>query len=99
LWNRAYQPYLGGHDSALLAVYSHMVSAFLYLPAYPIGHLIAVQLEEKLKGKNSGAEFERMTSFGRVTPDFWMTHATGAPVSADPLLRATAEALKAEAGR
>jgi len=28
-----------------------------------------------------------------------MTHATGAPVSADPLLRATAEALKAEAGR
>jgi len=76
-----------------------MVSAFLYLPAYPIGHLIAVQLEEKLKGKNSGAEFERMTSFGRMTPDFWMTHATGAPVSADPLLRATAEALKAEAGR
>ena len=99
LWNRAYQPYLGGQDSALLAVYSHMVSSFLYLPAYPIGHLIAVQLEEKLKGKTSGAEFERMTSFGRVTPDFWMTHATGAPVSADPLLRATAEALKSEAGR
>jgi hypothetical protein len=99
LWNRAYAPYLGGKDSALLAVYSHMVSSFLYLPAYPIGHLIAVQLEEKLRGRNSGAEFERIASFGRVTPDFWMTHATGAPVSAEPLLRATEGALKAEAPR
>ena len=99
LWNKYYAPYLGGRDSALLAVYSHMVSSFLYLPAYPIGHLIAVQLEEKIRGPKSGAEFERIASFGRVTPDFWMTHATGAPVSAEPLLRATAEALKAESAR
>src|SRR5438067_386155 len=97
LWNRYYQPVLGGKDSLLLAVYSHMVSAFLYLPDYPIGHLIAFQLEEKLRGPRSGAEFERAASFGRVTPDLWMQHATGSNVSADPLLRATETALAQEA--
>ena len=68
----------------------------LYLPYYPLGHLIAFQLEEKLKGPKSGAEFERMASYGRVTPDLWMVHATGEPVSAEPLLRATAAALTSE---
>ena len=99
LWNRYYQPVLGGKDSLLLAVYSHMVSAFLYLPDYPIGHLIAFQLEEKLRGARFGAEFERAASFGRVTPDLWMQHATGAPVSAAPLLRATEAALAADRGQ
>ena len=97
-WNRHYAPVLGGKDSLLLAIYSHMVSAFLYLPDYPIGHLIAFQLEEKLHGPRFGAEFERAASFGRVTPDLWMQHATGAPVSAEPLLRATEAALVTEAG-
>jgi hypothetical protein len=99
LWNHYYAPILGGRDSTLLAIYSHMISTFLYLPYYPLGHLIAFQLEEKLRGAKSGAEFERMASFGRVTPDYWMVHATGAPVSADPLLRATAAALAAEEGK
>jgi hypothetical protein len=97
LWNRYYAPVLGGKDSVLLAVYSHLVNAFLYLPYYPLGHLIAFQLEEKLKGPHSGTEFERAASFGRETPDLWMVHATGAPVSAEPLLRATAAALTSEA--
>jgi hypothetical protein len=96
LWNRYYAPVLGGKDTVLLAIYSHMVSAFLYLPDYPIGHFIAFQLEEKLRGPRFGAEFERDASFGRVTPDLWMQHATGLDVSADPLLRATEAALAAE---
>jgi hypothetical protein len=101
LWNRHYAPVLGEKDSALLGIYSHIIApSFLYLPAYPLGHLIAFQLEEKLRGAKSGAEFERVASFGRVTPDFWMVHATGSPVSAEPLLRATEAALQAEsAGR
>ena len=99
LWNRHYAPVLGEKDSALLGIYSHIIApSFLYLPAYPLGHLIAFQLEEKLQGPRSGAEFERVASFGRVTPDFWMVHATGSPVSAETLLRATEAALKAEAG-
>lgn len=95
-WNRYYAPVLGGKDSALLAIYSHMIAYPLYLADYPIGRMIAFQIEEHFEGakdKPFGAEFERMASFGLVTPDAWMKHATGAPVSAGPLLRATEKAL------
>ncbi|RKI74867.1 hypothetical protein D7X55_01435 [Corallococcus sp. AB049A] len=94
VWNRYYAPVLGKKDSAVLGIYSHMISYPLYLPDYPLGHLIAFQIEEHLKQHGPlGAEFERMATFGSVTPDEWMRHATGAPVSADALLRATEAAL------
>ena len=96
LWNRYYAPVLGGKDTVLLAIYSHLVNESLYLPYYPLGHVLAFQLEELLKGPKCGSEFERMASYGRVTPDLWMVHATGKPVSAEPLLRATEAALTAE---
>nr|WP_153864767.1 MULTISPECIES: hypothetical protein [Myxococcaceae] len=96
LWDRYYAPVLGGEGTVLLGVYSHMISNPLYLADYPIGHLIAFQLEEHLRQKGPlGAEFERMARFGSVTPDVWMVNATGAPVSAQPLLRATEAALAA----
>jgi len=95
VWNRYFAPVLGGEGSTLLAVYSHMISYPLYLPDYPLGHLIAFQIEEHLKRKGPlGAEFERMATYGAVTPDQWMVHATGAPVSAEPLLRAAEAALR-----
>jgi hypothetical protein len=97
VWNRWYAPVLGARDVPLLAIYSHMVSNALYLPDYPIGHLIAAQLEEHLEhlppGTPLGAEVERVAVEGAVTPDVWMRNATGEPVSAKPLLRAAAHAL------
>ena len=94
VWNRYYAPVLGARDSVLLGIYSHMISNPLYLFNYPLGHLIAFQIEEHLKTNGPlGAEFERMAAYGAVTTDQWMEHATGAPVSAAPLLRATAAAL------
>jgi hypothetical protein len=93
-WDRYYAPVLGGKGTPLLGIYSHMISYPLYLTDYPLGHLIAFQIEEHLrKSGNLGAEFERMASQGTLTPDVWMTNATGAPVSAEPLLRATEAAL------
>ena len=94
-WNRFFAPVFGKKDVVLLAVYSHMIDSFLYIPDYPIGHLIAFQIEEQVKKTGSiGPEFERMAKMGRVTPDLWMEHATGKPVGADALLAATEEALK-----
>jgi len=56
--------------------------------------LIAFQIEEQVKKAGVlGPEFERMAKYGSVTPDVWMTNATGSPVSAAPLLRATEKAL------
>ncbi len=94
VWNQYYAPVLGGRDTPLLGIYSHMISYPLYLFNYPLGHLIAFQLEEQVKKTGKvGPEIERMAKLGAVTPDAWMLHATGAPVSAEPLLRATAAAL------
>ena len=95
VWNKYYAPVMGKRDVLLLGVYAHMVGNFLYLPDYPIGHLIAHQIEEQMeKAGNIGAEFERMSKYGSVAPDLWMKNATGAPVGADALLHATESALK-----
>ena len=94
IWNRYYARVFDRQDVLLLGVYSHMIDAFLYLPDYPIGHLIAHQIEEQMKkAKSIGREFERMAVMGRVTPDVWMKHATGSPVGPEALLSATEKAL------
>jgi hypothetical protein len=97
VWNRYYAPVFGVKDVPLLGIYSHMVSSFLYLPDYPIGHVIANQVEEQFaKGGKLSDEFERMAKFGSVTPDLWMKNATGEPLSAKALLRAAETALSTE---
>ncbi|MGA8153646.1 MAG: hypothetical protein WB952_22040 [Terriglobales bacterium] len=96
IWNRYYAPVFHKKDVVLLGVYSHMIDAFLYLPDYSIGHMIAFQIEEQMKKAGSiGPEFERMAKMGRVTPDLWMEHTTGKPVGPEALLEATRRALAA----
>ncbi len=94
VWNRYYAPIFGVKDVALLAIYSHMVDAGLYTPDYPLGHLIAFQVKEHFRKRQGpmGAEFERICQQGALTPDAWMRKAVGAPLSAEPLLTAAAEA-------
>ena len=94
VWNTYWAPVIGTRDSLLLGVYSHMVARNLYLPDYPVGSLIAVQLEAQMaEAGDLGAEFTRMASYGRVVPDLWMENATRSPVSAEPLLASAREAL------
>jgi hypothetical protein len=94
IWNHYYASVFHKKDTILLGIYSHMIDSFLYLPDYPIGHLIAFQIEEQIKKAGSiGPEFERMATMGRVTPDLWMEHATGKPVGAKALLEASQKAL------
>ena len=40
VWNRHFAGIFGVRDVPILAVYSHMIDAGLYLPDYPIGHLL-----------------------------------------------------------
>ena len=95
IWNRYYAPVFGKKDVVLLGVYSHMIDSFLYLPDYPIGHMIANQIEAQMKKAGAiGPEFERMAKMGRVTPDLWMQNATGKPVGPEALLSAADQALK-----
>jgi hypothetical protein len=95
IWNKYYAPIFKKRDVVLLGIYSHMIDSFLYLPDYPIGHMIAFQIEEQMdKAGDLGAEFERMAKEGNVIPDLWMKKATGAPVGPEALLTATGKALK-----
>lgn len=96
VWNRYYAPVFKRRDVVLLAVYSHMINYPLYLPNYPLGHMIAFQIEEQMeKAGKIGPEFERMATAGNLAPDLWMKRATGAPVGPDALLNATRKALAA----
>jgi len=96
VWNQWFAPVFGVRDVTLLAIYSHMINSFLYLPDYPIGHMIAFQVEAQMeKAGNFGAEFERVARIGAVAPDLWMQQATGSPVGPDALIAAAASALQA----
>jgi hypothetical protein len=94
-WNEYFAPVFRKKDVVLLGIYSHMIHSFLYLPDYPIGHMIAHQIEEQVKKTGAiGSEFERMATFGNVTPDLWMRNATGESVGPEALLEATKSALE-----
>ncbi len=99
-WNRWYAPLFGARDALLLGVYSHAISNPLYLPDYPLGHLVCFQIEEHFRRVAVepgafGREVERITTLGRLTPDAWMRAAVGAPVSAEPLIAAAERAVAA----
>lgn len=94
IWNQYYAGVFQQRDVVLLGIYSHMIDNFMYLPDYPIGHLIAQQIEQQMRKAGSvGKEFERMATVGRVSPDLWMEKATGRPVSAKPMLEGVKQAL------
>ncbi len=95
IWNQYYATAFGIRDADILAVYSHMIDAAMYLPDYTIGCVIAFQIEQYLKTHSLGAEMERMCVQGSITPDLWMQRAVGASISAEPMLTAAKEALAA----
>lgn len=94
-WNKYYAPVFRTRGVTLLGIYSHMIERYLYLPDYPIGFLIAAQLEEHFRKAGAiGPEVERVSKIGRIAPDLWMQTATGAPVGPQALLDAAARALQ-----
>jgi hypothetical protein len=96
VWNRYFGPVFDRRDAVLLGVYSHMVRRNLYLSNYPLGGMIARQIEEQVDQSGAlGAEFERMARIGRVTPDLWLQIATGATMGPEAMMRAAARSLAA----
>ena len=93
IWNQYYAGILGGKNETLLGIYSHMIDNPLYLPNYPMGHLIDFQIEQQVQGKNIADEIQRMYTQGRIIPQLWMKNAVGREISIEPLLNATSQAL------
>jgi len=73
-----------------------MIVYGLYLPDYAIGHILAFQIARRLWQGDFGAEVERITRQGRLTPDAWIRGAVGGPISAHALLDEAREAIAAE---
>lgn len=93
IWNEYFAPSYRVKDQNILAIYSHMIAYPLYLSAYPIGHLIEMQMENQMEGKNLGNEMERICTYGKIIPQQWMKHAVGTPLSAEGVLADVEEAL------
>lgn len=90
VWNQYFEPVLGEKDCILLGIYSHMVNSPMYLPNYPIGHIVQFQLEEALAGSSPAEwaeKYERWYRLGRLTPDVWMQQAVDGELSVQPVLR------------
>jgi len=91
VWNAYYAPILGEENTPLLAIYSHMIDTPMYLPNYPLGHIIHYQLEQHLGALPSAdfaREYQRIYQLGCLTPDVWMQQAVGTPLSIQPVLEA-----------
>ncbi len=95
VWNRYFAEAFGVRDETLLAIYSHLVDSAMYIPDYPLGHIIAFQIESHFAGFGGsfGDEVERICQLGALTPDLWLRRAVGSPISAQPLLEAAGAAL------
>jgi hypothetical protein len=93
VWNQYYAPVFGIKDQIILAIYSHMIDAPLYLSAYPIGHIIVFLIGNYLKDKNLGDEVCRMYAMGRLTPKLWMERAVGSQINTKELLTSTQTAI------
>ncbi|MCL2167711.1 MAG: hypothetical protein FWH59_01135 [Lentimicrobiaceae bacterium] len=93
VWNQYYAPVFGMPDQTILAIYSHMIDAPLYLSNYPIGHIIDFQIGNYLKDKNLGDEVFRMYAMGRLTPKLWMERAVGSQINTNDLLSSTQTAI------
>lgn len=94
VWNAYYADSYGTRDEIILGIYSHMIAYPLYLSAYPIGHMIEMQMEKQMEGKDFGLEMERICTYGKIIPQQWMRHAVGSPLSAKAVLENVEEALK-----
>jgi hypothetical protein len=93
IWNKYYAPVFGVKDQPILAIYSHMINAPLYLPNYAYGTIIQFQIEEYIRNRNFATEIERIYKQGKLTPQQWMQQAVGTGISVQPLFNAVQEAL------
>ncbi|MCX7879675.1 MAG: hypothetical protein N2517_03350 [Ignavibacteria bacterium] len=93
VWNNYFAPVFNHKDVPILAIYSHMIDYPLYLPAYPLGHVIEFQLEKHLEGKDFANELIRIFTQGNLTPQAWMKGAVGSEISVQPLIEAAEQAL------
>lgn len=94
IWNKYYFPIFKEKDSPILAIYSHMIFHGLYLPDYPLGHIIAHQIEKHFRTNPIGEDMKRICKLGSITPIKWMKEAVGKEISVDELINDTKHSIE-----
>jgi hypothetical protein len=94
IWNKYFAPVMGMRNEYILAIYSHIINYALYLPNYPIGHIVAFQVLDYCGRRNWPEEMERMCKIGCVSPNMWAKEAVGEPLSLVSMIKMTKVALK-----
>lgn len=94
LWNKYFTKHFGKTHYNILGIYSHMIDACLYLPDYPMGHIISYQIEKYFEKNELATNLERMCKLGNIYPDLWMENAVGSPISPEELIKDTEEAIR-----
>ncbi len=93
LWNKYYYPVFGVKDSPVLAIYSHMIFHGLYLPDYPLGHIISHQIEKHFEKVSIGKDMKRICQLGSITPVKWMKEACGSDINEKILIEDAKKAI------
>lgn len=93
IWNKYYYPVFKVKDIAILGVYSHMIYHGLYLPDYPLGHIIAYQIENYFNDKSIGREMKRICQLGSITPKKWLKEAIDKTLEVKTLIDETNKSL------
>lgn len=93
LWEEFYARIFGPKSHGLMSIYSHMLWGDFYLAEYPLGYVIAYQIQKHLEKRKLPEEMERMCAQGSIYPESWMKAAVGSEISVKPLLDDTRKAL------
>ncbi len=93
LWDKYWAAGFGSTDSGILSIYSHMIEMGLYLPDYPLGHIINYQIQKFFEQNDLPTHLERICKLGNIYPELWMEQAVGEGIGVKGLLADVEQAL------
>lgn len=86
IWNSYHAPIFGIKDEPILAVYNHQLNSSFYLAGYALAHLVHIQIEQFIEGKDFPTMIEQIYGFGDATPDLWLQNTIGSSLSVDAVI-------------
>jgi len=93
IWNTYFSPIFNVRDQHILSIYNHYITGSLYLYNYFYGNVVMYQMFDAFKEEGLASGLRRACSEGRTLPDLWLENATGKPVTIEPILNASREAI------